>query len=182
MAWSTDPVAQVITQTAATQNTADYSSSAASGSPLASYTETAAYIQKQAAMGGEASTYAAALVMNIGPAAGQISILYYLKQASFPEVLQAIRCGKLDALKCLCDPYMRAAAATLDERFTRREQAALFDTLCGCAVPAAPPAQANPPPPASGDVPINFKPTPNTPPAKNCDLTLPAKGSMTNGS
>lgn len=175
--------------TAAAANAANggagyYPASYGADSPLAGYTQTAAYYASQAAAGGAGSTRLAAMTMNIGSGAGQISVVDYLKEASLAELLTAIKCGKLNALQCLCDPFMREAARVLDERFSRREQAALFDTMCGCAV-AQPTVTPIPTTPSNPAVPAVFNPAPSpapTPaPTPACSTALPPQGSLTNG-
>lgn len=137
-------------------------------SPLASYTKKAGYNQEY---GGY--TRDAMATMDVGPGDGQVSVVDYLKSASFEELLVAVRCGKLDSVKCLCDPYMREAAKTLDLRFSRRELAALFSTLCGCSVPAKPPTKVSLPP---DTVVTKFPPDTPTPPVVVTKPACPPPG------
>lgn len=117
-----------------------------------------------------------------------------IKSGGLPEILEAIKCGELNELACLCSPEVRQAADQIATRFGLRQQAIIYKALCGCALiqPLPPPAPGQP------TTPTIFRPTPNqplppaptpppapppAPPAVACNPALPAPGTMrsTNG-
>jgi hypothetical protein len=110
-----------------------------------------------------------------------------LTTGSLPEILEAIRCGELAGLACLCDPEVRDAVTTVRSRFGLREQAILWRQLCGCAIKPTEVKQTAQPTPIGGDtIPVNVvkpvEPTPTptpTPVPVGCNPALLAQGAYT---
>lgn len=116
------------------------------------------------------------------------AVLYKLTNYDFTEIMVAIDCGELSALKQLtiCDEQLRDAVTIMNSRWSKREQAAIFKRLCGCAIaPTAPtnfPKASEPETqPASLPVPVQqTQPQATTPPVESkCSPELPPEKSFT---
>lgn len=115
-------------------------------------------------------------------------VLYKLANYDFTEIMVAIDCGELEPLKGLtiCDEDLRSAVTILNNRFSKREQAAIFKRLCGCAVtvtaPTAVPKASEPDTqPASLPVPVQQPQAPaqQKPAESKCSPELPPPNSFT---